>query len=109
MSFTSFTFILFVAVVILAYYLIPKKYQWFLLLLASYAFYLSRGLAHVLYIIGTTVFTYCAGRYMSSLREDFQRKLEAMGADVSKEQKRALKSQVNAKIHTLRLITTVTI
>lgn len=107
MSFTSFTFILFVAVVILAYYLIPKKYQWFLLLLASYAFYLSRGLAHVLYIIGTTVFTYCAGRYMSSLREDFQRKLEAMGADVSKEQKRALKSQVNAKIHTIQIVTVV--
>lgn len=107
MSFTSSTFILFVAVVILAYYLIPKKYQWFLLLLASYAFYLSRGLAHVLYIIGTTVFTYCAGRYMSSLREDFQKKLEAMGADASKEQKRALKSQVNAKIHTIQIVTVV--
>ena len=30
-----------------------------------------------------------------------------MGADVSKEQKRALKSQVNAKIHTIQIVTVV--
>ena len=107
MSFTSFEFLLFVTVVIIAYYLVPKKYQWFLLLLASYAFYLSSGLAHVVYILGTTVFTYGAGRYMQKLRDDFQLQLESMDSSVTKEEKRALKSKVNARIHTIQVATVI--
>lgn len=107
MTFTSFEFLLFVSIVIIAYYLVPKKYQWFLLLLASYGFYLSRGLAHVLYILGTTVFTYCGGRYMQKIRDDFQVQLETMDSNVTKEEKRALKSQVTAQIHTIQIVTVV--
>ena len=35
MLFTSFDFIVFMAVVVLGYYLVPKKWQWGLLLVAS--------------------------------------------------------------------------
>lgn len=105
MSFTSFSFLLFVSVVVVAYYLVPKKYQWFLLLLASYAFYLTSGIAHVVYILGTTVFSYGAGRYMQKLRDEFQNKLQAFGPDVTKEQKRELKGQVTKRIHTVQVVT----
>ena len=48
MAMTSFNFLVFLAAVIVVYYLVPKKYQWCVLLIASYGFYLSSGIAHVL-------------------------------------------------------------
>ena len=50
MAFTSFSFLLFAAAVITVYYLVPKKFQWAVLLLASYGFYLSTGFSNVAYI-----------------------------------------------------------
>ena len=44
MSFVSFEFILFLGLLFAAYYLIPKRYQWMLLLAASYLFYSFAGL-----------------------------------------------------------------
>ena len=38
MSFSSVTFFLFMAVLTLAYYTIPARFQWCVLLAASYAF-----------------------------------------------------------------------
>lgn len=58
MLFTSYEFLGFVAVVILAYYLIPKKCQWPLLLAASYLFYLIAGVDCLVYILATTVTVY---------------------------------------------------
>lgn len=107
MALTSFNFLLFVFIVITVYYLIPKKYQWFLLLLASYVFYLFSGVEQVLYIMGTTLFSYGAGRLMQKKRDDFQAQLSAMGPDVTKEQKRELKNQVSKRIHTIQVITVV--
>ena len=43
MLFASYGFIAFIAILFIVYYLIPKKYQWMLLLLASYVFYLFAG------------------------------------------------------------------
>ena len=43
MSLFSFTFGLFLAVVAVAYFLVPARYQWVLLLAASYLFYLCSG------------------------------------------------------------------
>ena len=38
MALTSFNFLVFLAVVIVLYYLVPKKFQWVWLLIVSYAF-----------------------------------------------------------------------
>ena len=43
MSFTSLTFLLFAALTVLVYYLVPGKAQWVVLLVASLAFYASAG------------------------------------------------------------------
>ena len=48
MAFTSFSFLLFTAAVIAAYYLVPQKAQWWVLLIASYAFYLMAGPEYLL-------------------------------------------------------------
>ena len=69
MSFTSLTFVVFVATLVIAYYIIPKRFQWVLLLAASYGFYMWGGGKTVFYLILTTCATYIAGRYLGRLNK----------------------------------------
>lgn len=105
MSLTSFNFLVFLFLVIVAYYIVPKKYQWSVLLVASYGFYLSSGISHVLYIIGTTLFTWGGGLAMQKIRDEHQRKLQSLGGDLTKEQKREMKAEVSARIRRVQVIT----
>ena len=47
MSITSFTFVLFVFAVLTVYYLIPRKWQWTVLLAASCVFSIVPGLKEI--------------------------------------------------------------
>lgn len=104
MAYTSLLFLLFLLGTVIVYYLVPKKIQWAVLLVASYGFYLSSGLENAAYILFTTVFTYFGGRLMQKFRDDNQAKIAAMG-EVTKEQKRELKKAVTKKVHTVQVIT----
>ena len=57
MFFTSYAFLGFIAVLFVLYYLIPGKYQWMLLLGASYVFYFIAGADYLIYIATTTLTT----------------------------------------------------
>lgn len=58
MLFTSYNFVIFLTAVFIAYYLIPKKYQYILLLGASYLFYACASPKYLIYIFATTLSTY---------------------------------------------------
>lgn len=105
MPFTSFRFFFFLAFVIFAYYVVPKKFQWFVLLVSSYAFYLYSGVENVFFIVATTLFTYFSGLLMQSMRNKNQKKIEALGEDLTVDKKRELKKEVAKKIHTVQVIT----
>ncbi len=105
MTLNSLNFLAFLAAVVIVYYIFPKKYQWFVLLVASYGFYLSSGIDHVVYIIATTLFTYLSGRLMQRIRDRQQSEINAMGEDVTKEQKRELKKIAARKVHTVQVVT----
>jgi len=105
MSLISFSFILFFAVVLVVYYLVPRKHQWMVLLAASYMFYLFSGIKPVIYIIFTTVVTYCSGRKMQGIRNDFLKQIEDLGDTATKEQKKELKKAATARIHRIQVIT----
>ena len=105
MTFTSIRFLFFLFLVIVIYYLVPKKYQWFVLLVASYGFYLSSGIAQVCYILFTTCFTYGAGRWMQKIRNVAQVEMKQAGTTLTNEQKRDLKKKVGKKIHTIQVLT----
>ncbi len=104
MAYTSLTFLLFLFITVIVYYIVPKKIQWAVLLVASYGFYLSAGVEQVLYILFTTLFTYGSARLMQKLRDDNQAKISAMG-DISKDEKRQMKKAVTKKVHTVQVIT----
>lgn len=65
MAFTSFNFLIFFPVVVLAYYIIPKRFRYLWLLFADYYFYLSWNKGYGLLLLGITAMTYCGARGIS--------------------------------------------
>ena len=97
MGFISVWFILFCALAVLLYYVLPKKCQWPLLLVASYAFYASYDVRHFVFIVITTVTVYYAARKISVLREK-QNAFLLEHKELEKEQKKAYKANVKKKM-----------
>lgn len=93
MSFTSYSFLLFAGVLIAVYYWIPKGFQWRLLLLASWAFYLAAGWEYAGFLLTTTLTTYLAVRIMG---KNLRQRDEQL-ADLSREEKRELKAKVKSR------------
>ncbi len=60
MLFNSFAYILFLPVVFIIYWILPHKYRWGLLLIASYYFYMSWNPQYIVLIFGTTAISYFA-------------------------------------------------
>ena len=86
MSFTSLSFLLLVALTLLAYYLLPKRCQWVVLLTASYVFYLCGGVKLIVYLLFTTAVTYLAGLRLARLNE--QSKHDRKKGDALRRRKR---------------------
>ncbi len=61
MLFNSLLFLVFFVIVTSAYYLLPHKYRWMLLLAASCYFYMYFKMEYILIILFTIVVDYCAG------------------------------------------------
>ena len=87
MSFTSAAFLLFVAIVTLVYFVVPKKGQWIILLLASYAFYLMSSPKTFVFVLLTTITTFWGAR------ESGKRTKE------STESRKSAKEKKNASAH----------
>ena len=58
MSFISAGFLITIALGAAVYYLVPKKYQWIVLLVMSFAFYATYGVKYIGYIIFTIISSY---------------------------------------------------
>lgn len=97
MLFTSLRFIIFLVCLFLLYYLIPKKYQWMLLLVASYVFYAFAGPFYLIYILATTVTTYFVSRRMDALQEAQINYLQENKAELSREDRKAYKAGMKLK------------
>lgn len=97
MVFTSLRFIVFMAVVFTAYYTIPPKRQWQLLLLASYVFYACASPVYLIFLVFTTAVTYAGGvamdRNLTKLADD----LKAGGEALSRQEKKARRAAVQRR------------
>lgn len=65
MNFTSPEFLCFFPLVLLLYWLLPHRFRWVLLLIASYLFYLSWNPWMGLLLLGTTLVTYWSARALA--------------------------------------------
>lgn len=96
MLFTSYSFIIFIILLFIIYYLIPKKYQWMLLLGASYAFYSYAGIKFLLYILLTTVSTYVVSLKISKQHQIQSEYLILHKGELSREEKKAYKASIKS-------------
>lgn len=74
MSFISAGFFLVIAFTACFYYLIPKRFQWWLLLGVSFAFYATYGIRYMGYILFTIITSYCITRLMAVQEEKLVRR-----------------------------------
>lgn len=95
MSYTSLAFFIFVFFAAAIYFLFPvKKYQWTVLLAASYVFYLIAGYKYAAFIVLTTVSTYLSALWIGRIAEKAEVELKTHKSDWDREQKKAFKSKI---------------
>ena len=87
MSVVTYTFIVFLLCTIVLYYIVPKKIQWVILLLASLVFYGYAGIEYLFLVIAT------AGCRLSVLTEAAEESGRAGGAGKGCGQKNRTKDQ----------------
>ncbi len=97
MLFTSYGFILFVAVLIGVYYIFPKKYQWTLLLAASYFFYAFSGIENFAFIIFTTVSCFFVARVIEKRKTCEDEYVASHKDTLDKEQRKAYRAKEKKK------------
>ena len=105
MQFTSLTFILFLSILILAYYLLPRKCQWVVLLVASYIFYIFAGVKYLIFILFTTITTYLVTIFMDRNNKKKDAYLAEHKKEMSKDEKKAFKHKVKVKNRVWFIIT----
>ncbi len=93
MSFTSLSFLFFVAAVCVVYYFFPVKYRWVVLLAASYLFYALLGWQCMVFLLVATVTVYLTAAVVSRMQENTDRVVQEMsGKGVSGEKRKEYKA-----------------
>lgn len=87
MSFLSLEFGIFMLLVISVYFVIPKRYQWILLLIASYLFYASNGLGGLVFLVLTTVIIFVAALLVEKRQAQLAERTKNADADQKKREK----------------------
>ena len=97
MSFISLSFLLFLGILIILYYALPHKWQWVILLIASYVFYLFAGVRYLAFILFTTITSFLAIRFIDKKNKLQKEQLAKRKETMSKEAKKAYKKQIKAQ------------
>ncbi len=104
MQFTSVSFLLFAAVTLLCYYVMPQKERWKLLLAASWFFYLWAGVEYAVFILLTTLTTYACTVLIAGNLQKQNTYLAENKQALSREEKKAYKASVKSKNRLLMVV-----
>ncbi|MBP5262677.1 MAG: MBOAT family protein [Clostridiales bacterium] len=109
MLFVSYEFIAFVIILFLLYYLLPKKWQWPLLLIASYAFYFIASPYYLVFIGTTTVTAFIAGILMEKAQDKADLAIKAAKEDgtYTSDLKKSLKARAKASKWRILLVSMI--
>ena len=97
MQFTSVSFLLFAAIILLGNYLLPKKVRWLWLLCGSMFFYLMAGVEYLAFMLLTATTTYLATLWMDRILSKQEAYLAENKQTLSREEKKEYKAKVKAK------------
>lgn len=96
MSFLSISFVIFVAILVVMYYLVPSKMQWCVLLAGSCFFYLYAGYRTFIFLVIVTYLTYSAGIYFGKVNLKYEEYVKSH-IGITKQEKRVVKAEYNKK------------
>ncbi len=104
MLFTSYEFLIFASVTCCFYYVIPKKWQWILLLAASYVFYFLAGTAFLPYILVTTITTWLLAKEITKKQQKTEAYIKAHKTELSRDERKEYKAIEKKKQRRLLVI-----
>lgn len=96
MIFTSSIFWIFLFIVLLVYFIIPKNSQWIVLLIASYVFYLFSGYGMVTFLLFTTTISFFAGILLEKINNNSKDYLNN-NKSLTREQRKEFKHIIERK------------
>ena len=70
MLFNSYEFLVFFPIVVLIYFIVPKKIRYVWLLIASYYFYMGWNAKYALLLLTSTVITYISGLLLAAVKKE---------------------------------------
>ncbi len=85
MTITSLKFILFIAIVLIAYYSMCKKYRWCVLLIASYVYYFISSGKLTIFLIISTITIYATALLLEKIEKNTKEKCKGQEKSVKKE------------------------
>ncbi len=93
MTFVSFGFVGFMILVIAAYFLIPKKGRWAVLLIASYLFYVLNSKWLALVLLAETAITFLIGLWIENSAKQVKEQIAAQKDTLTKESRKVLQAK----------------
>ena len=105
MEITSLVFLAFVGVTFIVYYLIPKRYQWVVLLSASLLFFVTSSALLTLYMLFTTAVIYFGAKGIQKYKDEFAKKKK----ELQKPERKVLKEQLKKKQKKILIICIVVV
>lgn len=97
MLFTSYEFIGFFVLLAALYYLVPARWQWVLLLAASYLFYFAAGPGYLCYLLAVTLLTYLTALALGRNQVRQRIWLKEHKEELGREEKKAFKNKQRKK------------
>ena len=97
MLFTTLEFVVFLSLAVVCYYILPKKFQWLVLLGASLAFYIGLGRRRVVFVLISAVSTWLTANVLHHFNSQEKQLLAAGKATMTKEEKSAVKASFRVK------------
>ena len=97
MVFVSFQFLVFIFLVILIYFVAPKKLQWCVLLVSGYIYYFINSEWLVLVLFGETLVTFWTGILIENQMRAGTESIKNLADPVSKEDKKRIQSETRKK------------
>ena len=97
MSFLTIVYFIFLFLGLGAYYLMPEKLRWVVLLVMSYIYYLSFGVSGVFYLLFTTITVYVLGRVLEMVQSEASAYLTQNKSSLTREEKKSYKDKIKRR------------
>ncbi len=97
MSFISLNFVVFLVIVTGTYFMVPKKYQWCVLLIASQIFYLLASLNTYIFLLLTIVTTFYGGQLIQRQGDKYKAHIAEHRDELDRKRKKEIRAQYDKK------------